>query len=51
VRRVGLAEQYEDCFNAGGDGLFEVVFIGDIEVDINVNVHTMGPQCGVAVCI
>jgi hypothetical protein len=41
-RCVGFAEQQENRFVAGGDGLFEAAFFGNVKVDVVVDIYTMG---------
>jgi hypothetical protein len=43
---VGLPDQHEDGFDASGDGLFKSAFVGDVEVDVIVDVDTVWSRSG-----
>ncbi len=42
--RVGFPEQDEDGLDAGSDGLFEAASVGDVQVDVVVDVNAV--WCG-----
>ena len=44
-QRVGLAKQDEDSFDAGGDGLLKAAGVGDIDVDVIVDIDSMWSRC------
>jgi hypothetical protein len=41
---VGLAQQDEDGFDACSDSLLEAAYFGKLEVDIIINLDSMGRQ-------
>jgi hypothetical protein len=46
---IQVADQDEDCLDAGINGLLELADIGDIKINVVVDVDTMRCWCGVAV--
>ena len=48
---VGFTKQDEDCFDTHCNGWFEPADVGDIDIDVIVNIDTVRCRCWVAVCI
>ncbi len=46
---VGLAKQDEDSFNAGGDCLLKAADVGDVKVDVVIDIDYACSRCWVLI--